>query len=444
MSAMESPSNGRMKEKWNALIKSPFLARVTQLISGEAFAVAVGFAVMPLITRIYGPATLGLLGVFMAISEVLGRIATLRFDLALVLPESEGSAWALFKFSILFSLGLTLALCISTLPFWGFIASSLGTPELAIYFPVLASMTVAIAWQSLASYWVMRAKAFKSIAFSSAASSVLGNTVKVVVGLAGLGSGGLLLGTVIQRWSNFLLILITSPKSLWKHSSEKGAAWKEAKARREFPLYRMPQDTLNSVTRHLPAVLLASFYSPVAAGFYILAWRTLNVPMAVLQLAIRKVFYVKALDTSRSGGSLYRICLQMTLLIAAILLPVVLLSGFFGERAFEIGFGQEWTLSGQYAKWVLGAAACTFASVPSQVVIPIIGWNAFFLAFEIVSTVLRLGVVVLAAIFLDEYSTVVAICLGASVSALVLTTIILIHLARRPVEPLNNEQILAS
>ena len=77
---------------------SPFLANVTQLVSGEVVAQVVGFVALPLLTRIYGHAAFGILGVFMAVSEVGGKIASLRYDVALILPERDHEAWALFRF----------------------------------------------------------------------------------------------------------------------------------------------------------------------------------------------------------------------------------------------------------------------------------------------------------------------------------------------------------
>ena len=67
----------------------------------------VGFVALPLLTRIYGPAAFGILGVFMAVSEVGGKIASLRYDVALILPERDHEAWALFRFSATFALCFT-------------------------------------------------------------------------------------------------------------------------------------------------------------------------------------------------------------------------------------------------------------------------------------------------------------------------------------------------
>ncbi|MFT4901889.1 MAG: O-antigen/teichoic acid export membrane protein [Lentimonas sp.] len=428
---LSAASVGRI---WRRLRQSVFIVQLSQLLSGEVFAQALGFAVMPLMTRLYGPAAFGILGVFFAVSEVLGRTSTLRYDLALVLPEKDVDAWPIFKFTVVFALVLCSALLLVSHPFRASLSGLLGSSELAVYFPLMALMALGIGWQSLASYWVMREKHFKVIAYSSSGSAVIGNAFKVVAGLLAFSPSGLLLGTVLQRWSNLILILILTPSRIWKHKVEAGTPWLQAKKYREFPLYRMPQDTINSFTRQLPAVIMASFFSPAAAGIYLLAWRALTLPVSLLNNALRKVFYMRALDSVREGRSLFKLSLRVSGLIFVFMLPAALFILFFGERLFVWVFGHEWAMSGQYAKWIFAASVCTFGSLPAQVVIPIIGWNAFFLVYEIVSTFVRLGTVVFVASCYDAYSTVVAISATSAASSLFLFVIVMYQLYRKPAD----------
>ncbi|MGJ8651553.1 MAG: lipopolysaccharide biosynthesis protein [Opitutaceae bacterium] len=433
----ESSAGAGVGRLWRQMRQSVFIGQLSQLFSGEVFAQALGLAMMPLMTRLYGPAAFGVLGVFVAITEVLGRTSTLRYDLALVLPKKDTDAWPLLKFALVFSIVLCGVFVLASYPFRSNLTDLLGAPELAVYLPLMALMGLGIGWQSLGSYWVMREKHFKAIAYGSAGSAVIGNLFKAVAGLLAFSPGGLLIGTVLQRWSNLILIFFLTPSRIWKHKTEAGLPWQQAKAYREFPMYRMPQDTLNSFTRQLPAVIMASFFSPAAAGLYLLAWRALILPVALLNNALRKVFYMKAIDAVRAGNSLFKLCLQVTGLIFVFMLPAAAFICFFGEILFVWVFGQEWAVSGHYAKWVFASSVFTFGSLPAQVVIPIIGWNVFFLIFEIVSTVLRLGVVVFVAAYYDAYSTVAAITVSSIISSIVLLALVMHQLYRKPVDEIS-------
>jgi len=414
---------------------SPFLANVTQLVSGEVVAQVVGFVALPLLTRIYGPAAFGILGVFMAVSEVGGKIASLRYDVALILPERDHEAWALFRFSATFALCFTSVLLCSTFPFRNTIATSLGVAELDQFFLFVSLMMLGISCQSLGSYWVMRKKHFKAIAEASAGSAVIGSGLKVLVGFLGYGAGGLLLVTALQRWLNLLLIRLRTPSSIWKHPVAEGESQLQARVYIEFPKYRMPQDTLNSFTQVIPNVLLAAFFSPVAAGFYILASRILRLPFSLLQEALRKVFYVKAIEISRSGDSLFKLCSGMSLLIFVSVLPVAVMVIWWGSTFFEYVFGAEWREAGIYAKWIIIGVLFGFSALPSSVVIPIMGWNRFYLCYEILTSLLRLIIAIWVAATMTVYSTVAAIILSASASSFVLMCIVLTRLRNEEHNP---------
>lgn len=412
------------------LCGSSFLGNTTQLLSGEMVAQAVGFAVLPLLTRLYGPSAFGVLGVFMAISEVGGKMSSLRYDVAIVLPLQDREAWALLRFAALFGLSFSLFLFIASFPFRGDISEFFGVDALEAYFPLLALMMLGICWQSLGSFWSLRGKHFRAIAQGSAGSSIVGNCLKVTAGLFGFGVGGLLWGSVMQRWSNLLLIRCLTPSRIWQHETVKGEALRLAIAYDEFPKYRMPQDFLNTLTRQIPNILLAACFSPVTAGFYILAVRILQLPFSLLQEAVRKVFYIKAVEIQREESSLFKLCSLMSLIIFVGMLPIVLILVGWGGVFFEFVFGSEWSTTGLYAKWVILGVLCGFVSVPSAVVLPILGWNRFYLIFEIVSTVLRFSLMVCVALSLTANATVAAIALGSCASSLSLTGIVLIRLRR--------------
>lgn len=408
---------------------SQFIGNVTKLLTGEVFAQAVGFCSMPLLTRLYSPEAFGVMGLFIAISEVGGRMSTLRYDVALVLPKEDREAWSLLRFSATGCLLFSLVLLAVAYPFREDISHAFGSELLMLYFPLIALMIVVLGWQSLAVYWSLRDKQFKSLAKTSAGSSLLGHGCKVLAGFMGCGASGLLLGSVAQRIFHLLILrFVVTPSHMWKWDSKKGEGLRQALVHREFPKYRMPQDTFNSLTRQLPNILLASLFSPTAAGFYILATRVLDLPFAMLQDVVRRVFYVQAVDTHRAGNSLFRLCLRMTVLIAVVMLPLVLIVFFWGSFLFQLVFGQEWATTGSYAKWVMLAILFSFSNVPSSVVIPVIGMNRFYLIFEGISMVFRLSVLVFAAMSWTVGTTVAAIAIASSVSSSCLIGIVLSRL----------------
>lgn len=415
-----------------AVRSNTFAKNVTNLFVGDLSAQVVGFLSIFLLSRLYGPEAFGLLGVFVALTEVFGRVSTLRYDTALVLPEADEAAWGLLRFTALICLVFSMVLLFGAYPFRDSIADILGTQLLADYFPWIALMVLGIGYEGLGISWSMRLRHFKAIGQSSATASVLGNGIKILAGAFGFGPGGLLVGTVAQRWIRLLILGFKLPSSERRQlpgKLEEGA--RQAKIHADFPVYRMPQDVLNMLTRQLPSILLASFFSPVAAGFYILATRVLQLPFEMLQTSVRRVFYVRAVEVEREGASLFRLSFQLSVLIALAMLPIALVLFLFGEALFELICGAEWSTSGMYAKWVILFLLFNFTSVPVSAAIPVVGMNRFFLVFEITSMVLSITVITFVAMTWSADATVVAISMCSSLSSLLLTIYILWHLRAR-------------
>lgn len=425
---MEIARPSCMASGFRRIRSSEFLGNVSRLLSGEMFVQALGLAMLPILTRLYGPEAFGVLGVFVAVSEILGRIASLRYDMAIVLPRDSQRAWALLRFSAVFAFvfcGVALAL---SFPFRHALSELLGAPSLAPFFPLLVLMILGSSWQSLGNFWLMRSKQFKVIAGSAMRASLVGNGFRLAIGFLGGGVIGLLGGNVIQRWAILFFNIVSTPRALWSTRTEKGQGWEAAKLYGEFPKYRMPQDTLNATTRQIPNIILAAFFGPVVVGFYLLAHRAIAMPITLVQNSVRKVFYVKAVEVGRKDQSLFALCVKMTGLIGLAMAPAA--GGVFllGDWLFQLIFGPEWGVAGQYAKWIMLAVSVAFCSVPASVVLPVVGWNKFYLGFEVFATVFRVSVIVFFASQYSSDATVIALSIAAVCTNLLLIGTVLLRL----------------
>lgn len=199
---------------------------------------------------------------------------------------------------------------------------------------------------------------------------------------------------------------------------------------REFPLCRMPQDVLNCCSRMLPYVLLAVFFGPLIVGFYFLAGRMVQLPFSVLHEAVRQGFHVKALEAERSGESLIQLSLKLSGLLLASVLPVLVLALLWGPMLCALVLGEEWSVVGEYASWIMVAVLAHFVSLPASVLISVIGWNRFYLIFEIFSAIFRLFTVVVVARIYSPQITVMAIALSSAAVSLLLLCIVLLRVSQ--------------
>ena len=69
--------------------KTSFAGDVLKLVSGTTIAQLVGILITPVLTRLYAPEAFGTLALFTSITSILGVIACMRYELAIMLPESD-------------------------------------------------------------------------------------------------------------------------------------------------------------------------------------------------------------------------------------------------------------------------------------------------------------------------------------------------------------------
>ncbi|WPJ94989.1 oligosaccharide flippase family protein [Coraliomargarita algicola] len=410
--------------------RRPFLRHIATLVSGSALAQLIGLACAPVLTRLYTPEEFGLLGVFMAVVAVSITIATLRYDLVVVLPKEDASAWSLLRLVGCWTLLAVLVAFVVLFPIRNRVAEALGTVGFAHYFVCLPLLVLVGGWLSLATHWAIRKKSFHALSTTSVASSVFGNSYKIGFGWLGFGGGVLIVGSLIQQVMHLLVLGFQLRKGIPKGEYNSDAAWKLVKEHRSFPYFRMPQDALNAFTIQLPNLILAAYYSPVIVGFYLLAQRVLQAPIGVVRESVRSVMYQRIAEAYNQGENLYLICLKATLSMATLIMPVVVLFSLIGPHLFHLIFGAEWEVAGVYARWLILWAAVSFCNVPAVVAVPIVGLNQFLLKFEIISTLARSVALIFAVRMFSAEIAIAVLALVACVGNIMLILMVFSRIRR--------------
>ncbi|NLL67479.1 MAG: lipopolysaccharide biosynthesis protein, partial [Clostridiaceae bacterium] len=94
-----------------------FLRHVLTVASGTVIAQVIAVLVSPIITRMYTPADMGVLASFTAIVAILGVIAAGRYELAIVLPETDKVSNAVSFAGLIFALIFGLVITVVTIVF---------------------------------------------------------------------------------------------------------------------------------------------------------------------------------------------------------------------------------------------------------------------------------------------------------------------------------------
>lgn len=84
-------------------LQSDFFKSLTVLLTGGLLAQAIGYAIAPILTRLYDPTEMGELALYMRITGFIAAIATLWYEAALPLPKNDGHSYLLYLISLLIS-----------------------------------------------------------------------------------------------------------------------------------------------------------------------------------------------------------------------------------------------------------------------------------------------------------------------------------------------------
>lgn len=365
------------------LPKNRFARGVTILAGGTAVGQIIVVAASPLLTRLYSPADFGLLAVYVGLLALFTVIASLRYQLAIPLPECDMEAHSITILSLLIVTGMT-ALFALAVGVWGdTLIQLLNTPALERYLWLLPIGFLLVGIYQVFNQLAIRLAAFGAIATTKLSQSV----VMVVVQLGGyvLGPLALLLGRIFGQSAG----IVTLVRATWHGKGRSDEKYSElyelretASRYRNFPLMSTWTGLSSAAGSNLPPLLIAAFFGPIAAGLFALTHRVLSQPMAVMGKAVGDVFFREAAQAHREGR-LHQVVEPVYYNLVVVSLPAALLIFLSAPPVFVVVFGEDWQRSGEIARWITFWLFFEFIATPPTRVYPILNKHGIALRFQL-------------------------------------------------------------
>ncbi len=418
-----------------ALLGGPFLRNVATLMSGTAVAQAVTVLSAPLITRLYDPTAFGHYGLVLAIAAPVAIIASLRYELAIVLPASDDEAADLLALSLGLALVVPLLVALGLVAFGDQIARAVGDESirpLLWWVPIIVALTGV--FQS-ASYWYIRRERFKHLALTTTGKAVATFGVQAAAGFGGGAAMGLVVGHVVGLATGVLALWTRVVHRDLSHTLRQirvSSIVAAARTHARFPAYSAPQALVNALSRNAPLLVLGSFFGPALVGHYLLAHRVLKMPITLLGNAFRQVFYPRAVAVARDGA-LGTLVSRVTLALGiAVFVPGVLLS-LWAPAAFAFVFGDGWEQAGVYAQalgvWLMSG----LVAAPSVVAVNVLSLQRMHAVIETVSLVARVAALVVGGMIGDDVLTIRSFALVGLLSNALVIIVVLVRCRRADV-----------
>ncbi len=320
----------------------------------------ISFAFLPLLTIVYSPAEYGVWSLLIAAATCLMPLATLRYEIPIVLSDDDSGAIALSWLIICSSLCISI---LSGIPIYFFkddLAEFLNLSKhqinLIFIVPLIVLLTTL---QVVLHAWLTRKASYRAIAIAQISQTctttflaillpTIFNANAFIFIIASL--SGLLAGNAVYIYAFIKSTLICSPIASLKLLKETGLKYKV------YPLYMVPYSLSTNFSERIFQVLLATNFSVSTLGTYFVARQLVNTPMGVVTSSIKQVFFpyiLREKDSLKRKKSIS----EILFLINTLQMPILAYGIIYLPEIITLIVGDRWKTLGSFVYWLIFPAS---------------------------------------------------------------------------------------
>lgn len=390
------------------------LSSIMTLLSGTVVAQLIGIAAMPALARIYGANAFGVFAIFLSSSAIVATIAALRYELAIVLPESHEEARTLRQLAFVIVAVLSIITVATTITVF-----YLTGAHQRNWWILLIGLSVFFAGATnTLFFWLTRGRRYRAQSASRVAQAVATAASQALLGVVIAPTGEwLIVGYIIGQVFGLLTLAFGRERGAAFRPNPR--AWWEVMVRyRKMPLFNAPNALIDSLRLNGINVIIAS-QSLQSLGQFSTAWKLTSGPTSLLASAISQVYFPNMAEAA--PGTLYFLVRKITVrALLAGLLPMLALA-LLAPVAVPWYLGPGWPQAGQIVQALCPWMYLMIATSPLSTVFIVTGRQGTMLAFAIAYLLVPLTV-----LFLSPIDIVAAVWrLSAAMSVLLVALILL-------------------
>jgi O-antigen/teichoic acid export membrane protein len=298
-----------------------YIKSIATLFSANLIAQLVVLMGMPLLTLLYSPSQIGMLGVSISIISICAILISLRLDIYM-LKVIESDLADSFKYSIQISVIQFTVIFILLLFFGSNLNEFLKVEFDTVHYLLMAITSLLTAIAFLLNSVLTRYKCFPIIAKSTVLKSICLVLFQLLLGLFNI-SKGLWFAELISRLAQVIFLFKkTHQKKLLLFKGELSFN-KFVSGSKPFVVFSSTASLISTVNTFLPVVVLPFLLSIEAAGLYFFVTQILYTPISMLAQSVSKVFSSSFINKERNEAN--RLFYKTFLIIFVIALVLVLL-----------------------------------------------------------------------------------------------------------------------
>lgn len=292
------------------------------------------------------------MGLYMAITGVLGVFSTMSYSQAILLEKDEKNAtevlWVSRYINIFFTI-ITIILVISTRKSLGIL---LNNSDIANYI-LLAPISIFFSGQNqIYRIWANRIKKYTLLSINTITTALIIPILSICFGLLTTGARGLFIALLAGHIISPLILKYQLRKHMSLNITRPNMQLVRNYASKysNFPKYSLGADFISNFSNQIPVFFLSRYFGSSVVGLFQLSNRLLGLPTTILGSSIAEVYRQKANEEFLKHGTFQKVHYQ-TLKILSILsflgFGITFLSA---ENIINVLFGQEWINTGKMIK----------------------------------------------------------------------------------------------
>jgi O-antigen/teichoic acid export membrane protein len=341
--------------RFNKLFKyfgdsSSYRTQVAKLASGNVIAAVIPFLFQPLIARLYSASDYSILGWYMSFVSILSVFATGKYELAIILPESDKEAKNITILSLCITAAFSLIVTVLTVIFFDLIAEYIGTKEIIWIFLIGPGVLFYCSFQAFF-YLANRYSLYNSMSISKVNQNAVMIILQLLFGLLSIGGIGLVFGRIFGYLVSALVLgwFVYKYSPIVKNEINRRSVSALSKTYKNFPKHLILSNLMSAVYTQLPFLYIAKQFNSDTAGQFSFAMQMITVPGIIVANAIGDVYRQKASELFKNYGrfdTLFLKTLKSCLIFSIVPFLILIL---FSVPIFEFVFGESWTLAGKFA-----------------------------------------------------------------------------------------------
>lgn len=419
------------------------IRNIAVVMRGTVLAQAVGVVILPLLTRLFDPSAFGHLQLYLSVLTLLIVIPSLRYDVA-ILRAADTELPALLRLCVYANLGVMLLFLVVAYGGAALLPESiLATAPFPLWMPIVAMAISGVAQVLL--YVATRDERFAVNANSKIAQSLSYAGTSVGMGAGGVSVNGLVIADMAGRVVNLGWLFRWFRSRPVMPRQGRASIRTVAHRYREYPLIALPGGVVNSLGGTLTPIMIYATFTAATAGQYGLVDRVLNMPVALIAIAVSQAYMGQLSSALRVGAAdartqFHAVLKWLTLIGIIPAIGAVLLA----RPVFVLLFGREWALAGVLAQILIPAAFTSLLAGCFNMTLTVVGRQKTQIAWEMGRLAAMAALWSLVSLWHLSVTTSVLLHSGLVMVANAIFLLLCEHALRRPVNPVDTTTVIES